>query len=197
MNKKRLSALVIFLLLLVAIPLSLYLIQNQQILKGRATPGSAIEFPLLSGNPPTTNSQTVQMRLTYDQSGGQPFAPVAGTPAPPPPTPAPTQAPVVSRTPTPARPPAPVPPCTTLVCTGACILYGGGTCGSGYKSCQLTGQSCVPGAATQPCTIQCAAPPTPPPSSSCKTSGQTCSPGGDAQCCSHACYGSGANWQCR
>ena len=89
-------------LLLIAIPLSLYLIQKQQILKGRATPGSTLEILGPSGNAVTTTaSRTVGLRLTYGQ----------GTPPPPPPVGPPPPPPVG-----PPPPPPPPPPPQATAC---------------------------------------------------------------------------------
>jgi len=66
LSKKRLTSLGVFLLLLIAIPLSLYLIQKQQIFKGRATPNSSIDILGPSGNVITTTAnKNVQLKLTY------------------------------------------------------------------------------------------------------------------------------------
>lgn len=70
MKKIRLNV-VILIILLVAIPLSIYLIRNPQILRSRATGGpSILQFlgqngQVVSG---TTTSSTVGLRLTYAQS---------------------------------------------------------------------------------------------------------------------------------
>ena len=72
------SKILILTFLLVVIPISLYLIQKQQILKGRATGESELAFIGLSGNPPRASSQNVALRLTYNQAN----PPVSPTPNP-------------------------------------------------------------------------------------------------------------------
>lgn len=56
------------LILIAAIPVTLYLARHPQILKGRATGNPPMEFfgsGVSAGNPPITNNQNVQLRLTY------------------------------------------------------------------------------------------------------------------------------------
>ncbi len=77
----RLQILILIILLL-AIPVSLYLIGQSQIFKGRAQVASSIQFSgsgVTQNNPPSTSSQTVQLTLTYNGS-------VSPAPPPPPPT---------------------------------------------------------------------------------------------------------------
>lgn len=83
-EKKNLTALLILLFLLVAIPLTLYLARNPQIFKGRATTlaPSSVAFVGLSGNPPTTSSQNVTLKLAYNQSYGSNTNTSPSTPAP-------------------------------------------------------------------------------------------------------------------
>ena len=104
LRKKNHLQLSLILILLIAIPATLYLVRNTQIFKGRAHDVniSHIDFPGLSGTPPTTTSQTVTLKLTY------------GTGTAPSPTP----------TPPPAAPiPSPL-PCTTNNCiTGLVLLW--------------------------------------------------------------------------
>lgn len=72
-NKKQRIRLAVILLLVLAIPLTMYLIRQQQILRSRAAGNPPMEFfdppgavgVVHDGTPPTTTSQTVQLKITY------------------------------------------------------------------------------------------------------------------------------------
>lgn len=96
-ERRNLVAILVLAVLVVAIPLTIYLVRQQQILRSKAFGSPPIEFfgtGVTSGNPPTTTSQNVQLKLTYG---------LVSTPSP---TPTPTPTPPITSTPT----PTPVPP---------------------------------------------------------------------------------------
>ena len=72
LSKKQFFLLISLFILLVAIPLTLYLARQSQIFKGRATTlaPSSVAFVGLSGNPPTTSSQNVELKLAYNPNYG-------------------------------------------------------------------------------------------------------------------------------
>lgn len=96
-ERRNLVTILVLAVLVVAIPLTIYLVRQQQILRSKAFGSPPIEFfgtGVTSGNPPTTTSQNVQLKLTYG---------LVSTPSP---TPTPTPTPPITSTPT----PTPVPP---------------------------------------------------------------------------------------
>ncbi len=91
-NKKQLTRWAVILLLIMAIPLTIYLVRHQQIFRGRATNNSRIEFLTSAGasipDPATTTSQDIKVRLVFEPpTNNNPTNPPAPTTAQGTPTP--------------------------------------------------------------------------------------------------------------
>ena len=71
LDRKHLFGLIILLVLLIAIPLIMYLIRQQQVLKSRANESQNVQFvgtgvtPAAGGNPASTGNSTVSARLIF------------------------------------------------------------------------------------------------------------------------------------
>lgn len=180
-SKNQVLAIIGLVILLIAIPLTMYLIRHPQIFKGRAAGRPPLEFfgaGVTDGTPPTTTSQNVNLKLTY------------GTGSAPSPSPSPTPTP----TPTPtATPPPGSAPCTGgIQCDSQCVSGGQASCGpnSGLKVCHYTSGSSncyqvnAPSQSCQlrPCVVASTPTPTPTPTPACKPRNASCTLGSD-QCC--------------
>lgn len=72
-NRKQLIGLAVLIFILVAIPLTIYLVKQTQTFKPKAFGIPPLEFSgpgVSEGNPPKTTSQNVQLRLTYSAIPG-------------------------------------------------------------------------------------------------------------------------------
>lgn len=172
--KKQILLLFSLLFLLIAIPLTLFLVKKTQIFKPKAL-GEASTLVVLdgSGNQLSPDSSgvynptgtSVKFKLNYN--AGSVSTPVPGS----------TTSPggggtVTTRT------------CTTTPanCNAGCVISGG-NCGTGTQSCYLTGPApCTQVPGTKPCTVACSTAPPPAPK---KSSGTACSAG--TECTSGLC----------
>ena len=129
-SKNGIRVLVI-LFLLIAIPLTIYLVRQQQILKGKAAgegstlviSGSAGDFT--PGSPPSTTSQFINLSLNFGPGGVIPTQPPVPTNPPPTTTTAPgqpTSTPVPTQTPATPTPSPAIP--RTLTATPASVSPG-------------------------------------------------------------------------
>ncbi|OGE14033.1 hypothetical protein A3F00_02740 [Candidatus Daviesbacteria bacterium RIFCSPHIGHO2_12_FULL_37_11] len=99
-NKRRARGILIVIFLLIAIPLTIFLVRQQQIFKGRALgEGSTLEAFAASGAPlpdsnnngiPETQSQNILLKLTWNPGAAQPTLTPSPTRTPTPTTSAPT-----------------------------------------------------------------------------------------------------------
>ncbi len=70
MNKKQILAILIFIVLLISVPVTIYLVRHPQILKSKADFVSNIEFLDAGGNAVTvTSSANVKLRIKHQPSG--------------------------------------------------------------------------------------------------------------------------------
>lgn len=77
-NKKQPLTIIIFIILLIAIPVTLYLVRQQQIIKSRAAFVPKVEFVDASGNVITeTTNPNVKLKITK-KTAPSPSQPVSG-----------------------------------------------------------------------------------------------------------------------
>lgn len=77
LDRKHLIGILILLLLLVAIPLTMYLIRQQQTIKSKAANDPRVQFGgsnVIAGDPPTANNPQVQITLNFPITSPVPSA---------------------------------------------------------------------------------------------------------------------------